>query len=357
MAPASAGRSGWVVATYIMTAAVFLVVVLARSERRPRDGGGSGCAVRRGAAGWRCSSRPGPTRRPGCGPCTAVSIRPARPCGSRSSPCRPGWRWPPWRSLAYLTIQAPLAGPQPPWRWLGLVVGGGRRREPGGPGLGVVGTAGRIARSAWSWPGRWAWPRPRAVRWRPLAGCGGSGRSGVATATDVTGTTVAPASATTARRRDRDQDPGGDVSRRPRSRHHGAGPGPHRAQLRWGGLRAGTLLIVCGSGDTPHGDRCLLAVVGQPGASGTGTVHLLVNGQAASGLATLTLADVVIGSVGPQFTRLTVTWTGTSPTGTPAVTYQLQPGGVDRVGPGVPGGAGGPGGGPAGHPPRPALPR
>jgi hypothetical protein len=59
-------------------------------------------------------------------------------------------------------------------------------------------------------------------------------------------------------------------------------------------------------------------------AAGSGTVHLQVNGQPVSAPATLLLSDVVSGPVGPQFTRLTVTWTGTPPDGKARETYHLQ---------------------------------
>ncbi len=162
-----------------------------------------------------------------------------------------------------------------------------------------------------------------------LAGCGGSGRSGVATATNVTGTTVAPASATTAPAVTATRTPAAS-SVPPSSVPATTVPGqvPTVPNCGGGAYEPATLLIVCGSGDS-----AVLATGvswrswGSTTASGTGTVHLQVKGQPATGLATLTLADVAIGSVGPQFSRLTVAWTGTSPTGTPAVTYQLQPGG------------------------------
>jgi hypothetical protein len=59
-------------------------------------------------------------------------------------------------------------------------------------------------------------------------------------------------------------------------------------------------------------------------ATGSGTVHLQVNGQPVSAPATLLLSEVVTGPVGPQFTVLTVTWTGTSPDGKARETYHLQ---------------------------------
>jgi hypothetical protein len=60
------------------------------------------------------------------------------------------------------------------------------------------------------------------------------------------------------------------------------------------------------------------------GASGSGTVHLQVKGQAVAAPAALLLSQVVDGPVGPQFTLLTVTWTGTPPDGNARDTYHLQ---------------------------------
>ena len=162
-----------------------------------------------------------------------------------------------------------------------------------------------------------------------LAGCGGSGRSGVATAANSSVTTAPPAAVTTA-------PPVTATRAPPVSRTTTASvpattvPGqvPTVPNCGGGAFEPSTLLIVCASGDA-----AVLATGvswrswGTTTASGTGTVHLLVKGRPATGLATLTLADVAIGSVGPQFSRLTVAWTGTSPTGTPQVVYQLQSGG------------------------------
>jgi hypothetical protein len=86
-----------------------------------------------------------------------------------------------------------------------------------------------------------------------------------------------------------------------------------------------TLLIVCGSGTamaTGVSWRSWTAAA----ASGTGTVHLVVNDRATSALAEMTLDQVVNGPVGPQFSRLTVTWTGPSPDGKTQDIYRLQPG-------------------------------
>jgi hypothetical protein len=63
---------------------------------------------------------------------------------------------------------------------------------------------------------------------------------------------------------------------------------------------------------------------GQSTASGSGRVQVSVNGRAVSVPATLLLTNVVNGPVGPQFTRLTVTWTGPPPDGRSQDTYVLQ---------------------------------
>jgi hypothetical protein len=62
----------------------------------------------------------------------------------------------------------------------------------------------------------------------------------------------------------------------------------------------------------------------QSGASGSGSVHLVIDGRATIAAATLRLDEVVDGPVGPQFSRLTVTWTGTSPDGRTDDVYRLQ---------------------------------
>jgi hypothetical protein len=94
-----------------------------------------------------------------------------------------------------------------------------------------------------------------------------------------------------------------------------------------GAYKPATLLIVCAAGD-----QAVMATGvtwrswGDTAAVGSGTMHLVVNGQPTARPATLDLADVASGSVGPQFTRLTVTWIGSSPTGSPRASYHLQPG-------------------------------
>ncbi len=95
-----------------------------------------------------------------------------------------------------------------------------------------------------------------------------------------------------------------------------------------GAYKPATLLIVCASGD-----QAVMATGvtwrswGDTAALGSGTMHVVVHGQPAARPATLRLAGVTTGSVGPQFTQLTVTWIGSSPTGAPRAVYHLQPGG------------------------------
>jgi hypothetical protein len=90
-----------------------------------------------------------------------------------------------------------------------------------------------------------------------------------------------------------------------------------------GAYEPATLLIVCGSGGTVA-TGVTWRSWGTATATGSGTVHLQVHGQAVTAAATLLLSRVVTGSVGPQYTRLTITWTGVSPDGRPQDIYQLQ---------------------------------
>jgi hypothetical protein len=90
-----------------------------------------------------------------------------------------------------------------------------------------------------------------------------------------------------------------------------------------GAYKPQTLLIVCGSGTTTATGVSWRSW-GSASASGSGTVHLQVKGQAVAAPAALLLTGVVDGPVGPQFTRLTVTWTGTPPDGNARDTYHLQ---------------------------------
>jgi len=140
-----------------------------------------------------------------------------------------------------------------------------------------------------------------------VAACGSTGgRSGSAVASGTTGgapstvASVPAAPATTAARRL-----------------------PTVPNCGGGAYEPKTLLIVCGSGTTMATGvswRSWEPVL----ASGSGTVHLQVNGQPVSAPATLLLSNVVDGPVGPQFTVLIVTWTGTPPDGKARETYHLQ---------------------------------
>ena len=90
-----------------------------------------------------------------------------------------------------------------------------------------------------------------------------------------------------------------------------------------GAYKPETLLIVCGTGTTMATGVSWRSWA-PTAASGSGTVHLQVNGQSVSAPAALLLSDVVKGPVGPQYTLLTVTWTGTRPDGNARDTYHLQ---------------------------------
>jgi len=93
-----------------------------------------------------------------------------------------------------------------------------------------------------------------------------------------------------------------------------------------------TLLIVCGTvtGGTGPGTTMATNVSwaswSQSGASGAGIVNLRVGGQSVTTPARLDLSTVVTGAMGPQFSLLTVTWTGRSPDGRLVDVYHLQPG-------------------------------
>jgi hypothetical protein len=90
-----------------------------------------------------------------------------------------------------------------------------------------------------------------------------------------------------------------------------------------GAYQPHTLLIVCGSGTTMATGVAWRSWE-SASAQGSGTVHLDINGQAVSAPAALLLSNVVNGPVGPQFTLLTVTWSGTPPDGKPQDRYHLQ---------------------------------
>lgn len=91
-----------------------------------------------------------------------------------------------------------------------------------------------------------------------------------------------------------------------------------------GAFEPKTLLIVCGTGTT-MATGVSWRSWGSTAATGSGTVQLRVSGgQTASDAASLALSEVRNGPVGPQFTLLTVTWTGISPDGRHQDTYPLQ---------------------------------
>ena len=93
-----------------------------------------------------------------------------------------------------------------------------------------------------------------------------------------------------------------------------------------GAFEPKTLLIVCGTGTTTA-TGVAWATWDQSGASGSGLVNLKVDGRTVTAPASLTLRAVVVGPAGPQFSLLTVTWTGRSPDGRPQDSYHLQLGG------------------------------
>ena len=82
------------VATYIMTAAVFLRGGAGRHERQTRWTPLALCVLFGLARGLAVLlHRQGGYSRPASERCIALRSRPARPCGSPSSPCRRGRRW------------------------------------------------------------------------------------------------------------------------------------------------------------------------------------------------------------------------------------------------------------------------
>jgi hypothetical protein len=90
-----------------------------------------------------------------------------------------------------------------------------------------------------------------------------------------------------------------------------------------GAYRPSTLLIVCTTGGA-MATGIQWASWDLSGATGTGTVHLQVSGAPEEATAALRLSDVISSaSNGPQFTRLTVTWTGHSPDGRASDSFHL----------------------------------
>jgi hypothetical protein len=87
-----------------------------------------------------------------------------------------------------------------------------------------------------------------------------------------------------------------------------------------GAYKPATLLIVCGV-DSSVATGVRWADWSASGATGEGSVAL--TGHAAAP-ADLRLGSVVSTSGGPQFSSLTVTWTGPSPDGHPTDTFRLD---------------------------------
>jgi hypothetical protein len=139
-------------------------------------------------------------------------------------------------------------------------------------------------------------------------GCGSSGHAATATAplgatSTVPGASPATAAPTTV-----------------------AGQLPTVPNCGGGAYKPQTLLIVCGAG-TAMATGVTWDAWGATSASGAGKVHVEVGGRPASGAGRLVLDMVAVGPVGPQFRRLTVTWTGPSPDGHAQDTYSLAAGG------------------------------
>lgn len=90
-----------------------------------------------------------------------------------------------------------------------------------------------------------------------------------------------------------------------------------------GAFEPKTLLIVCG-GAVTVATGVAWSSWGAQSAAGTGTVEVSPRGRPVGAAARLLLSQVRAGSSGPQFTLLTVTWTGSSPDGHPSDVYHLS---------------------------------
>lgn len=90
-----------------------------------------------------------------------------------------------------------------------------------------------------------------------------------------------------------------------------------------GAFEPKTLLIVCG-GPVTVATGVAWSSWGTQSAAGTGTVEVSPRGRPVTAVARLLLSQVRSGSSGPQFTLLTVTWTGPSPDGHPSDVYHLS---------------------------------
>jgi hypothetical protein len=92
-----------------------------------------------------------------------------------------------------------------------------------------------------------------------------------------------------------------------------------------GAFEPETLLIVCGV-SSAMATGVSWAYWSPTSATGTGKVHLSVGGRPVEAPARLSLAQVRTGSTGPQYSQLTVTWTGPSPDGHRQDVYRLAVG-------------------------------
>jgi hypothetical protein len=101
-----------------------------------------------------------------------------------------------------------------------------------------------------------------------------------------------------------------------------AGQVPTVPNCGGGAYEPRTLLIVCGVGTTMATGVAWSSWTAST-ATGNGDVHLTTGGQQVVSPAVLQLSEVRYGSNGPQFSLLTVTWTGPSPDGRPTDTFHL----------------------------------
>ena len=150
---------------------------------------------------------------------------------------------------------------------------------------------------------------PALVAAAVLAGCS-SGGGAKATITPVTGANPSSVTVVT--------DPPTSVA--------DGGAVPTVFNCGGGAFEPATLLVTCG--DVATSD--VTTVMGAKwtawtptGATGTGTVSARVDGKKVQGPASVTLAKAVTTENGPQFSALTVTWTGTSPDGHPTDTFAV----------------------------------
>jgi hypothetical protein len=91
-----------------------------------------------------------------------------------------------------------------------------------------------------------------------------------------------------------------------------------------GAYKPRTLLIVCGvEPKAVSATDVVWTSWGSATATGAGTVHLYLSGRSVAAPGRFLLEDPATGSLGPQFRRLVVTWTGPSPDGRSRDTFAL----------------------------------